>query len=806
MKSIFIKTAGAVGMWLGFSLAAQAQTAQFQFIHNSADPAASNIDVWLGNMKVASNLSFRQATPMMQVNVSTANQLRIKAGGSMDTANPIFFRTVGLAPGTRTAFVATGVLDPTQFANNPEAASILFDIKAIPVAPRVLRPGAPDSTTLTPFHGITDAPSIKLRVRKLGDIVRTMAYGTFADPVTVPSQSLAIDMLDPSGVNRFESFGFPMQFYRDSSVTLLASGFLTPSANQNGPLYNLIMVTAGGNVRNLDRVAAPADARVQFINAISDTSVRSIRIFQDGVARNYVLNYQEATPFIEMGAERNIRIAIVRNGMPDTIGALAQTEWVFFEGSRSTMLISGLTAGSNYLPNPSGRSTRATVTRYPANNPSRGEQGVPVFTDLHFINAVTDSRALDVFLRGNRFLWQNVNYGDGSNYTTLNATNHVIDVLENNRTFASYNLPLINLGDSVFTLVATGFRDSVRNSNGPAFDLLLVHPSGLSYTLSMASAMVANANVQIIHNSPDVAASEVDVWINGRRVLDDMAFRTATPYMPIAAEVPMVISITGRNSTDTINPIYRQRVTLMQNGTYQLIASGLVSSTGYSPNPSGRNTSFMLAMVPNAMMGRGERAGQPDSTGVMFVHGATDVPAINVSVGSMSNVWNNFAYGDMGMKSLPSMNTNLMVNVGPATIGNFQADLSNYSDSVVTILASGFADPAANMNGQPAGLLLVTAGGRAMMLPLVASNKVVLAKGVRAYPNPANGHVQIEGLRSNEAVQYSLYNLQGRMVASGKLGENGKLMLNRQQLTAGTYQLVLHQAGTGAQALRLNLE
>ena len=43
------------------------------------------------------------------------------------------------------------------------------------------------------------------------------------------------------------------------------------------------------------------------------------------------------------------------------------------------------------------------------------------------------------------------------------------------------------------------------------------------------------ARLQVIHNSADVAADQVDVYLNGTLLLDNFAFRTATPFIDAPA-------------------------------------------------------------------------------------------------------------------------------------------------------------------------------------------------------------------------------------------------------------------------------
>ena len=63
------------------------------------------------------------------------------------------------------------------------------------------------------------------------------------------------------------------------------------------------------------------------------------------------------------------------------------------------------------------------------------------------------------------------------------------------------------------------------------------------------------ARVQVIHNSADAAASSVDVYLDSTKIIDDFAFRTATPFIDVPAGTPIKISIAPSNSISVADSI-----------------------------------------------------------------------------------------------------------------------------------------------------------------------------------------------------------------------------------------------------------
>ena len=89
----------------------------------------------------------------------------------------------------------------------------------------------------------------------------------------------------------------------------------------------------------------------------------------------------------------------------------------------------------------------------------------------------------------------------------------------------------------------------------------------------MPAATAPNARVQVIHNSADVLAGSVDVYINGALAIPDFAFRTATPFIDLPAGVTLNIGVAPGNSAsvnDTLQ-IFLYCLLLMKNTLYLLM-------------------------------------------------------------------------------------------------------------------------------------------------------------------------------------------------------------------------------------------
>src|SRR5690606_18168760 len=112
-------------------------------------------------------------------------------------------------------------------------------------------------------------------------------------------------------------------------------------------------------------------------------------------------------------------------------------------------------------------------------------------------------------------------------------------------------------------------------------------------------SVVNSARLQVIHNAADPAASVVDIYAGDALLLDDFAFRKASPYIDVPAGTPVLISVAPGTSTSVEQKITDFELTFENGKTYVAIANGLVAD-GFAENPDDRSTAFTLLVKENA--------------------------------------------------------------------------------------------------------------------------------------------------------------------------------------------------------------
>jgi hypothetical protein len=109
------------------------------------------------------------------------------------------------------------------------------------------------------IHGASDAPTVDI-LAGINIIVDNAAYSNITPYLTVPANNYVVDVT-PGNNNSVivASFSAPLTGLAGQSAVVLASGFLTPSANQNGEAFGLLTVLADGTAFMLSNVTSIAE-------------------------------------------------------------------------------------------------------------------------------------------------------------------------------------------------------------------------------------------------------------------------------------------------------------------------------------------------------------------------------------------------------------------------------------------------------------------------------------------------------------------------------------------------------------------
>ena len=215
---------------------------RLQVIHNAADPAAAEVDVYVNGALTLNDFAFRAATGFLDLPSDTDLTVAIAPGSSSSAEDAVFSQTFNLPTGAY-QLIANGVLSPSEFADNPDGEDIAFQLlagaDALEAAPEA------GQVAVRVVHGATDAPTVDVRTGG-AVLVDDAAYPAITGYLTVDPASYTLDVTTADGSATAATFTADLSGAAGGAVTVLASGFLTPDDDQDGPAFGLLAVFPDG--------------------------------------------------------------------------------------------------------------------------------------------------------------------------------------------------------------------------------------------------------------------------------------------------------------------------------------------------------------------------------------------------------------------------------------------------------------------------------------------------------------------------------------------------------------------------------
>ena len=766
-------------------------TARVQVIHNSADAAAETVDVWLNDQLLIDDFMFRTASPFIDAPAGVDFDIVIQPSTSTDTTNALARFTYNLMGGSKYVLVANGIVSPTGY--DPATP---FDIYVYDMG----REMASDTmnTDVLVFHGSTDAPIVDVKEVALGagTIVDDLAYGNFDGYLELPTADYSLQIRNQAGNITVAQFGAPLATLglEGQALAVVASGFLNPANNNNGPAFGLYAALPTGG----DLVMLPPEeistARVQVLHNSADAAAETVDVWLNDQLLIDDFMFRTASPFIDAPAGVDFDVVIQPPNSTDTTNALARFTYNLESNGKYILIANGIVSASGYEPNQPFDIYVYDMAREISSSIDN--------VDVLVFHGSTDAPAVDVkeVLVGAGTIVDDLAYEEFQGYLELPAVDYSLQLRNAAGTdvIAQYTAPFgtLNLGGGAYSVIASGFLNPGNNSNGPAFGLYAVLPIGGPF-IALPQEEITTARVQVVHNSADAAAETVDVWLDDVLLLDDFSFRTASPFVDAPAGEEFTVAIKDQNSTSPENPIASFNYTLEGGEKYILVANGIVSASGYDPVQP-----FDIYVFSGAR----ETATEMMNTDVLVFHGSTDAPTVDVAeigVGA-GTIVDNISYGEYNGSYLELGTANYMLEIqdesGSTGVAAFAAPLADLEldGQAVAVFASGFLAPENNSNGEAFGLLAVLPDGTALMLPNTTGidESPLVESSFNIYPSPATDIVNISyELEEGSRVSIMVTDVAGKIVyQSDKGNQNANLyreIINVSELTSGYYVINL---------------
>ena len=628
------------------------------------------------------------------------------------------FEVILLKDGRYVVF-ANGVLDPDDFAPNPDGREIALTLFAKDEAREMSMDG--DLVDFFVLHGATDAPAVDVVARDVATIADDLAYGDMTDYIQVPPDSYLVDIFPGGdGTIAVGTWLADLTALGGGAAAVFASGFLDPAENMEGPAFGLFAALPDGTVIEFPMIT---EARLQLVHNAADPSVSMVDVYVEGDLLLDDFMFRTATPFIDVPAWTPLDVGVAPPTSASSDEAIANFEVAFMAGETYVGFANGVVEPDSFAANPDGRDIGFTVFLKDGAREAAEDPGMVEFFALH---GSTDAPTVDVIARDVATLVDDAAYGDFTGYIAVPPSSYLLDITpgdDNTTIVASFEADLSGLAGASAAVFASGFLDPGANQGGPAFGLFAALPDGS--VVEFPAVAVEDARLQLVHNAADPAADSVDVYVDDMLFLDDFAFRTATPFVDIAPGMHAV-GIAPAASASAGDIIASFDLDLMSGETYVAVANGVVVPDSFAANPDGMEIGLTVFLKDDAR----EEAGDAGMTDFFILHGSTDAPAVEVRARDALLLAGSLAYGDMtDYLSVPS--DRYLIDIFPAgdtlnAVGTWEADLTGLAGGAATVFASGFLDPGANQGGAAFGLFAALADGTVLELPRITGARVQL--------------------------------------------------------------------------------
>ena len=304
------------------------------------------------------------------------------------------------------------------------------------------------------------------------------------------------------------------------------------------------------------------------------------------------------------------------------------------------------------------------------------------------------------------------------------------------------------------------------------------------------------ASVQVIHNSPDPAAASVDVYLNGALLpaLTGVNFREASAFLTAPAVVDFTVDVVPAGAALSAS-VFTQTFNLAEDESYIVVADGVLDPSQFDDTVN--TIDFGLEVFAGAQQ-TSTNAGE---VSVLVHHGSTDAPTVDVRETSVPAgiIVDDISYTEFqGYLDLATQDYTLDVELGDnsAVVASYEAPLQTLglADSAVTVVASGFLDPALNQNGEAFGLwAALPAGGPLVELPVnTVGTDAFTDSNFNYYPNPVEQRLNISSNGIVEDVQ--IFNMLGQEVIHVEPNKESP-QINMSGLQSGAYMMKVSVEG-----------
>ncbi len=442
------------------SFSATAQTARLEIIHNSADAAAAEVDIYVNGELFRDDFAFRTTTGFLTVPAGVQLNVGVAPGNSTSAAEALATFPFTLEDGGTYIAIASGIVSPNGYSpETPFTIEVYADARET---------GVGAGTDVLVFHGATDAPAVDVDEVGVGAgvIIDDLAYADFVGYTTFQTLDYILQIQEGQSNAAVAAYGAPLQTLGldGAAITVLASGFLDPSQNSDGAAFGLYVSL--GVEGDLIPLPTPT-ARVEVIHNAADLNAAEVDIYLNGELVIDDFAFRSTTGFFDLPAAMPLEIAVAGGSSSSVDDALATFPLTLADGETYIVVANGIVSLTGYTPAiPFGVDIYAGAREAAVNSNE---------TDILVYHGATDAPTVDVIESavGAGTIVDDIAYSEFQGYLSVGPATYQLDIAPaaGSPVLVSFSAPTQVVQGAAITILASGFLNPLANSNGPSFGL-----------------------------------------------------------------------------------------------------------------------------------------------------------------------------------------------------------------------------------------------------------------------------------------------------------------------------------------------
>ncbi len=733
--------------------------------------------MWVNEQIWANDLNAHHATPLQTAIDSAVWSIR-----HPDDSSLIYHSwNAQLALNSRQLFTLQGHLDATGY--DPFRPLDVHQFEG------ALEQSASNSSIDVIFlHGTTDLDSIQIQETQLFQLTafEDISFGNYTGYLPLFTADYGWSVVRESDSSLVAEFSLPVSDlnWAGRAITLVTSGFLDQKNNNEGESFGMWATTsAGGAMIKLEPLRWNITSEVQFAHNSSFPDSENIEITCDGISWQTELNVHEATPFSPFPSGKEVEVcmnAILANGQTenlwcDTLNLLSGQDYqlIWFGGESPSVEAQLYTREWSLSESISSDSLHVALFN--------GSAAWPL------LSIRSDSTIQFPLI-------ENVSFAGLSNVVSVPNMEEEWILYSASDSLTMLRAPFGTAAYAQQQVTALTFPES----SGNAPSLWICMPEGGQMTrleTIVLPELPVFCQLQLVHASADTLLSEIDVWLNDSLWFPSFQFETATSFMTIPCNDSVAIRVTPVG--DSLNTISETTYYLEANQLHRLFLWGIFDSQHYNPSPP-----LAWHLETDASIS----AENNDEFNLHFFHGATDLGAVDLSETTLpvSPLFINIATGELSQEATFIAENDFVFSLRNSPtqflFGNYSFPVTalNVAGSSVTLLSTGFRQPANNSNDSALKMwALLPDGAMIELLPHVGiADYSHPTNTVTLFPNPCQSSLHLKGsMEAEQDVIVQLVDMVGKVIETHKIQVANGLVdgfISTSQLPDGLYIALIH--------------